>query len=202
MIKLIEPKAIVIFILLLYFLIISVLFPFYYYNNNDFIPILSVFFNAISVTWFVILFLCFTWKYIWKKIPFFSRVFFPDLSGDWEITINYFSECENKTKEIFGKCQIYQNIYSLSINIQTETSESETLSISSEKDPVSGYIKLHYIYKNDVIKQDDGALPDMYLGTAILKVKNNSDYLNGKYFTSRSGKGHFSLSRVSGKKNN
>ncbi|UPK79987.1 hypothetical protein LW139_14325 [Proteus vulgaris] len=202
MLKLIEPKTIVIFILSLYFIIISILFTFYYYTTDGLFSYLSMFFKAISFTWLIIFILCFTWEYLWKKIPLLSKIFFPNLSGDWIITIEYFNKEDNKTKEIEGKCQIHQNIYSLSINIQTETSESETLSISAEKDLISGYIKLHYIYRNEVIKQDDSSLPDIYLGTAILKIKNDSNNLNGQYFTSRNGKGHFSLSRIQDENSN
>ncbi|WP_274369229.1 hypothetical protein [Morganella morganii] len=202
MIKLIDKKLIVSFIIIVYLLSIVILTPYYYLNSNSVFSFLGVFATAFSLSSLIISVLCIKWQSIWNKYPLLSEKLFPNLNGNWEIKIEYVDKESKKTKNILGECQIHQNIFNLSISIQTETSESETLSISAEKDPITGYIKLHYIYRNDVIKQYYHDNPDIYLGTAILQIRNDSNKLNGKYFTSRNSNGHFSISRISNENSN
>lgn len=160
---------------------------------DESVSIFNVLYSGAGLSVVFILILCHIWDYIWKRYPILSKFIFPNLNGKWKITIKWEDKIGNKG-EVIGDCIIHQSIFSISINIDTPNSKSETLTVSPEKNHQTGEIKLFYIYKNEV--KNKGNKPHgMYDGAAMLKISPSHSILEGNYFTSKQGFGYFELVR-------
>ena len=140
----------------------------------------------------IILILLFGWRFIWEKIPKLNDWLFPDINGTWDVEIHWNRKQENETATNGikrGKVVIKQNFLTLSMELFTDESESETLVIQPKKNSDSGRLQFYYIYKNTPIdKGNDTLLP--HIGTAILKVApHNNHIMQGNYFTDRNTQG-------------
>tara|TARA_B100001059_G_C17750447_1_gene536862 strand:+ start:430 stop:1023 length:594 start_codon:yes stop_codon:yes gene_type:complete len=133
------------------------------------------------------------WKWLWKKLPSLNQLLFPDLSGEWDMTIHW------KRGDTGGKVQaiayIKQDFLKMSMEVSSEDSDSNTLLAKPQKDPESGRAILYYMYRTTPkLKNGNSSLP--YDGTAILKIDHTSfNLLEGNYYTDRSTTGHYELKR-------
>ena len=131
------------------------------------------------------------WRRLWKRVPLLSDHYFPDLNGIWQGNIAFESNLEPRSLE--AKVRIRQNLWSIHIDLCSETSKSSTLVAYPTTE--SGNKILYYIYNNVSKTPSFGD----YKGTSVLSVdtKSSSSRLNGHYFTARGTKGRIELERVS-----
>lgn len=141
--------------------------------------------NAAIFELTILLLFSFGWKYIWKCIPILNEWLFPDINGLWTVEIHWTWGEKKGIKK--GEVIIKQNIFSLSMELITDESESETLVAIPKKNSESGRLQLYYIYRN--IPKATTQLQS-HIGTAILKFSpKNLSLLEGNYFTDRNTKG-------------
>ncbi|MGP3618667.1 hypothetical protein ACTVZK_15420 [Pseudomonas aeruginosa] len=134
------------------------------------------------------------WRWLWRKIPLLSSVLFPDLNGEWRMTIHWSGV--DGGGEVEASALIKQSFVSFSIEVQSDVSDSETLVVQPKKDSESGRPVLYYVYRV-VPKGGRDAPAGSYEGTAILKFfEGDSHGLRGNYFTSRNTQGRFELQRA------
>lgn len=133
------------------------------------------------------------WKWLWSKFPILNELLFPDLSGEWEMKIHWSGGGETGIAK--GVAHIKQNFIKISMEVETDKSESETLYAIPSKDSASGRAILYYIYRV-IPRQVNGNCSSSYNGSAILKLNHEGlNSLKGNYFTSQQTKGFFELSR-------
>ncbi|WP_455809756.1 Cap15 family cyclic dinucleotide receptor domain-containing protein [Pseudomonas koreensis] len=135
----------------------------------------------------------FFWRKLWAKIPKLNEILFPDLNGDWNMNITWNSNGENGT--VAAIATIKQSLISVSMEVRSKGSDSETIVVKTSKDSISGRPLIYYFYR--VIPKNidtDASLP--YEGASTLKLfTEEGGILRGNYFTSRNTKGHFELTR-------
>lgn len=159
--------------------------------------------NLVFITVFFV-----AWKWVWKLFPILNRILFPNLEGDWNIEIHWRGGGESGI--VKGTAHIVQNFLKISMEVNADRSESETLCAVPSKDPASGRPILYYVYRvipkqiestkevEEVEEAEEKKAKNYnpYDGTAILKVDHGShDVLNGNYFTSVDRKGFYILSK-------
>lgn len=133
----------------------------------------------------------FVWRYLWQWIPKLNEWLFPDINGLWDVEIHWIWQEKKGVKH--GEVHIKQNIFTLSMELFTDESESETLVVQPKKNSESGRLHLYYIYRNE----PKSTTPlESHIGTAILKFPpQNTSLLEGNYFTDRNTKGVLKLKR-------
>jgi hypothetical protein len=188
MINLYSITKIIVTFSALYAVLLFTLLPFFDIEiNTSSIFKYTAFFEIV-----IILILILGWKFIWNKIPQLNDWVFPDINGRWDVEIHWNWKQDNgemKSGLKKGEVVIKQNFLTLSMELFTNESESETLVIQPKKNPDSGRLQFYYIYKNTSIEKGDNKLAS-HIGTAILKVApDNNDILQGNYFTDRDTKG-------------
>jgi hypothetical protein len=142
----------------------------------------------------LLLFVYFAWRKLWKAVPWLSSLLFPDLNGEWEMIIFYQSPENNGVAK--ARASIRQTFLSISIEVDADGSDSETLSVQQKKDPESGRPLLYYVFRV-VPKMRNGRDTRTYEGAAILKFfEGRSEKLSGNYFTNRNTQGHYELTRA------
>lgn len=137
--------------------------------------------------------LYFGWRKIWALVPKLNQWVFPDLNGNWDVSIHWVWTSKKGTAT--GRAQIKQNLLTLSMELETDNSDSETLLARPKRHPESGRPLIYYIYRNTPKQKsvDSGPPHD---GAALLKIDlKNSRILSGNYFTDRETKGHFEMQR-------
>lgn len=141
---------------------------------------------------FIVFLFVFGWKYIWKYIPILNTWIFPDINGTWDVEIRWnWTQKDGMIKKGIkeGKIYIKQNFLTLSMELFTDESESETLVIQAKKNAESGRLVFYYIYRNTPKNNGDAKLQP-HLGTAILKISPHTNtILQGNYFTDRNTQG-------------
>ncbi|MGF6635488.1 hypothetical protein [Paraburkholderia sp. MM6662-R1] len=138
----------------------------------------------------------FAWKPIWKKIPILNNVLFPNLSGTWNMEIHWKNPTRGQQGVVNASAVIKQDLMSISMEVISAGSDSETLIAHPKKDPVSGRPLLFYVYR--IVPKDKNLHSSHeYRGSALLKFSEaGHGELSGNYFTDRLTKGHFSLTRA------
>lgn len=139
------------------------------------------------------------WRKVWTRFPALNTVLFPDLNGDWRMTIHW-SGVNEEGDAVEGTVQatatIKQNFLHMSMEVESEDSDSETLMAEPKKDPESGRPLVYYVYRV-VPKKTRARAGSSYQGAAILKFEGTqSARLSGNYFTSRMRQGYFTLERI------
>lgn len=135
------------------------------------------------------------WRRLWRRFPALNDHLFPDWNGTWDVEIHW--QWEEKEGTVCGKAEVKQTLLKVSVNLQSERSYSETLSVVPKKHPESARPYLHYLYE---AKPTQGYQNDnpAHMGAAILGPDlNNNDVLRGNYFTDRSTSGHYVMTRAS-----
>ena len=170
------------------------------------LPLLGIAINITSILKYTALFeiiiifiLILGWKFIWKKIPQLNDWLFPDINGTWQVEIHWTWKQEDGSIETGikkGKVVIKQNFLTLSMELFTDESESETLVIQPKKNPDSGRLQFYYIYKNTPIDKGNNNLQS-HIGAAILKIDpHNNCILQGNYFTDRNTHGLLKFTKI------
>jgi SMODS-associating 2TM, beta-strand rich effector domain len=133
------------------------------------------------------------WKSIWSTFPALNRWVFPDLNGEWKMTIHW--QNAEASGVAFARAHIKQDLLRISMEVFSRDSDSETLIAQPKRDPESGRPILYYVYRV-VPKNIKLGTGGSYEGSAILKLSDTGhDRLGGNYFTSRQTLGHFELVR-------
>lgn len=133
------------------------------------------------------------WRKLWALFPVLNTWLFPDLNGVWKINIHY----RNKSASgvVCAEAVIKQTWLSMSMEVLSKDSESQTLAIVPKKDPESGRAQLFYFYRVTP-KKVDAEAREPYEGAANLKVSAaGATQLTGNYYTSVATDGHFELVR-------
>jgi len=135
----------------------------------------------------------FGWRWLWKQIPFLNDVLFPDLNGEWDMTIHW--RWNGKEGVAKATAHIKQSFLKISMEVDSEDSQSTSMMAKPKKDSESGRAILYYIYRSTPkLTVGNNSIP--YEGTAILKLDHkNFKILEGNYYTDRSTKGHYKLKR-------
>ncbi|AUF96920.1 hypothetical protein CXQ80_14270 [Pseudomonas sp. 02C 26] len=135
----------------------------------------------------------FLWRKIWGRYPALNDWVFPDLNGMWDMDITYLWDGkEGSTKAV---ATIKQTLFSVSMEVHSDTSDSETLVVKTIKDANSARPVLYYFYRI-VPKVSKGVVGSGYEGASILKLYGHEGgVLRGNYFTSNNSQGCFSLAR-------
>ncbi len=128
--------------------------------------IISSFRYAVLFEMLVLGALLFGWGTLWKWFPLLNTLVFPDIRGLWDVEIHWVWDKKKGIKE--GKVDIKQNFISVSIELFTDESESETLVVQPKRNPESGRLQLFYIYRNTP-KNTASTQAKPHIGTAILK---------------------------------
>ncbi len=135
----------------------------------------------------------FFWRKLWAKFPKLNEFLFPDLNGTWKMKIHW--SYNGADGVVDATANIRQNLVSVSMEVCSTGSDSETIVVKTSKDSVSGRPIIFYFYR--VIPKNIGGEPSLpYEGASTLKLfTEEGDVLRGNYFTSRNTKGHFELTR-------
>ncbi|ARB31267.1 hypothetical protein HX787_28335 [Pseudomonas tolaasii] len=135
----------------------------------------------------------FLWRKLWGLFPVLNDWVFPDLNGMWDMDIAYvWDGTEGSAKAV---ATIKQSLFSVSMEVHSESSDSETLAVKTIKDINSARPVLYYFYRV-VPKVSKGVVGSGYEGASILKLYGHEgDILRGNYFTSNNSQGRFSLAK-------
>lgn len=135
----------------------------------------------------------FGWRWLWRALPFLNKFLFPDLNGEWDMTIHW--QWNDNKGVAKATAYIKQDLLKISMEVTSGDSDSITLMAKPKRDPESGRAILYYVYRSTPkLKNGTRSLP--YDGTAILKIDHNSfDILAGNYYTDRLTVGHYQLKR-------
>ena len=135
----------------------------------------------------------FGWRWLWQCVPALNRWVYPDIGGEWKITIKWWGEGEEGIVD--AKAIIRQDLLRMSMEVRSDKSESGTLIAEPRKDQESGTPFLYYVYLVTPKLTDEKA-GSPYFGAARLKFfEGKGEELSGNYWTSKQTSGHFHLSR-------
>lgn len=155
---------------------------------------------AASAVFDLLLVVVFTygWRLLWRCIPALNNLLFPDWNGTWDVEINW--QWNEKTGTVCAKAKVKQSLLKLSISLQSERTYSETRAVVPKKHTDSGRPELHYLYDARPTGgyQDDN--PAHSGAATLMPDLDNNDVLRGNYFTDRSSKGHYVMTRTSSAK--
>lgn len=131
------------------------------------------------------------WRQLWRRLPFLASQYFPDLNGIWQGRIEF--ESNSKSKYLQARVRIRQSLWSIYIDLCSETSKSSTLVAYPTTE--SGNKVLYYIFHN--VSRTPGY--NDYKGTSVLAVDTTSPSfrLSGHYFTARGTRGRIELKHIS-----
>jgi hypothetical protein len=123
----------------------------------------------------------------WRFIPGFTWFIFPNIDGLWSGKIVY--ERDSRAAEKKATINIAQNINAITLVLQTEDAESETIVVYPRRLQNSRF-ELLYVYETF---RKPGRPPPFYRyrGTAVIRVE--AGQLIGTYYTEQGGGGtlHF-----------
>ena len=141
----------------------------------------------------LIVWVYFGWRQLWRWVPALNRLLYPDIAGEWNITINWQDDGTEGVVE--ANAIIRQDFVRVSMEVTSLSSESETLIARPKRDPESGKPLLYYVYL--VVPNFIGDnRKEPYFGAAVLKFsETEGGKLSGNYWTSKQTRGHFRLSR-------
>ena len=132
------------------------------------------------------------WRVLWRWFPVLGVLFFPDLNGNWDMTIHWRRGRQAGTRAAVAI--VKQNLVRMSIEVIAPDSDSQTLSVLPKLDPESSVPLVHYIYRVTPHAIGSERRP-AYEGAAILRVDRAGD-MHGNYWTTSPTTGHFVLKRV------
>lgn len=196
MIGLLPLGRVITFIATIYSAITGLILWASYDDSTNFASALSIAFGGSTALHIVLLASFYLgWPKVWRMFPKLNTILFPDLNGSWEMRIEWERNDDHGTS--IATAVIKQSFLKVSMDVDAEDSESQTLLAVPKKDPESGRPLLYYMFlvtpKNRVGFKNAGP----YRGAAILKLgMDNSDVLEGNYFTSQKYVGHYVLKRI------
>jgi hypothetical protein len=137
------------------------------------------------------------WRPLWARVPALNSVLFPDLNGQWRMSIEWSRvDLSGEARgTVEARATIRQSLLHMSMEVESQVSDSETLIARPKKDPESGRPMLYYVYRV-VPRKTSAQAGSAYEGAAILKFDaDHGARLRGNYFTSRMTQGYFTLER-------
>ena len=135
----------------------------------------------------------FGWRKVWARFPILGRIVYPDISGKWDMEINWTGPKKNQSGIAKAQAIIKQDFLRLSMDVNADNSESCTLMAAPRKHPESGEPQLYYVY-SVTTKPQNGYLSETYQGSAILRFDQSAGgQISGNYWTSKHTSGHFRL---------
>lgn len=141
-----------------------------------------------------------TWRAIWRRLPFLNRTFFPDLNGVWEGTLQT-TWIDPATGVPPGPIDthvtIRQGILGVHVRQKTRESDSWSTRVFPHAEPEADRYRLWYAYSNKPKAQVAHRSCD-HDGVAWLEIAldDDPDLLTGQYYTSRRTTGDIALRRV------
>lgn len=123
--------------------------------------------------------------FAWRWIPGFAYFVFPNIRGNWSGTIAY--QRAGESKQLSASLGVEQNVTQISLILQTEDAESETLVVYPRKLSNQRF-ELLYVYET---RRREGRPPPFYRyrGSAVIRVETNPHRLVGSYYTEQGGSG-------------
>ncbi|MBH8614756.1 hypothetical protein I4N56_030770 [Pseudomonas mohnii] len=141
----------------------------------------------------LLVFVYWGWRRLWASFPALNSWLFPDLNGEWDMTIHYRNN--GQSGEVRATAVIKQSWLSMSMEVLSQDSDSQTLAIVPKKDPESGRAQIFYFYRVIPKKTGVGAR-EPYEGSANLRFSEvGPSQLAGNYYTSVATDGYFKLAR-------
>lgn len=155
----------------------------------DVLPIYKILSIGLSIPPLTLIILSVASRKIWFVIMKLNKFFYPDINGFWEGEIQLGDNAESLPL----KAHVRVDMFDMSMDFQSSTSDSITVSMALRTDRGQHY--LDYIYRNESKHPDR----PQYLGTAALRVETSNGQLSmrGQYFTVRKTNGTIRLSRIS-----
>lgn len=194
MINLLPLTKVIAAISVLYAALIALILFFIYDEKSGVTEgVMIAFSGATALNLFLLGAMYIGWRWLWEKFPSLNKLLFPDLNGEWDMTIHW--RWKDKVGIAQATAYIKQDFLKMSMEVYSEDSDSNTLLAKPQKDPESGRAILYYMYRSTPkLKNGNSSLP--YDGTAILKIDHTSfNLLEGNYYTDRSTTGHYELKR-------
>ncbi|QBQ56008.1 hypothetical protein [Nitrosococcus wardiae] len=189
MITLIPIQKIFLAIAILYAVAIVLIIAIFELSGLDSISV--AFRGAFVLELLILSFFVFGWRRLWSRYPILNEWVYPDLNGDWSVSIHWNRENKQGTKTAIA--HIKQDFFRLSMELISDESESETLMVKPKKDPESAKPLIYYIYRNESAQGVANPRPP-HKGAAILKLDHNDqNLLKGNYFTDQATNGHFEM---------
>lgn len=142
-----------------------------------------------------------TWRGIWRRLPLLNKVFFPDLNGVWEGTLQT-TWVDPVTGTVPGpihsRVTVRQGVLKFSICQRTAESDSWSTMVLPEAEPEADRYRLWYAYSNKP-KATVAHRSSNHDGVAWLELSldDDPDELRGQYYTNRRTTGDITLRRVS-----
>jgi hypothetical protein len=141
-----------------------------------------------------------TWRTVWRWLPFLNRVFFPDLNGTWTGTLQttWKDPATGLTPgPIASTVTIRQGLFDISIRQVTGESTSHSNRVIAEADPSADRYRLWYSYDNRP-KAEFHHRSTQHEGVAWLEISlaDSPDRMTGQYFTERRTNGDITLTRT------
>lgn len=129
--------------------------------------------------------------FVWRWIPGFPSLVFPNITGRWKGTLHFTHD--GKASEIPASLDIEQNLNVISLILETDNAESETVVVYPRR-LSNGRLELLYVYET---RTKEGRPPPFYRyrGTAVLRVQDRHKSLVGTYYTEQGGSGTVSFTR-------
>ena len=153
----------------------------------------AAFRGAFVLELLILSFFVFGWRTLWSRYPVLNKWVYPDLNGEWSVSIYWNRANKQGTKTAIA--HIKQDCFRLSMELISDESESETLMVEPKKDPESARPLIYYIYRNESAQGISNPRPP-HKGAAILKLDHNDqNLLKGNYFTDQATNGHFEMRR-------
>lgn len=142
-----------------------------------------------------------TWRGVWRRLPVLNKVFFPDLNGVWEGTLQTTwvdPATGTAPAPIHSRVIIRQGVLQFSISQRTAESDSWSTMVLPEAEPEADRYRLWYAYSNKP-KAAVAHRSSKYDGVAWLELAldNDPDELRGQYYTDRRTTGDIKLRRAS-----
>lgn len=132
-------------------------------------------------------------KWLWKiKILHTWLVPVPNLNGKWQGNIHYYWDGEYRDKPTEVKIQ--QTFLHIQVKIKTDESWSNSICSSFDIDEAKGIRQLIYSYLN-VPKASVRDRSQIHYGTASLYISDDTNTLEGNYWTDRKSQGELKFSR-------
>lgn len=195
MFLLIYPLRVIGFVAIFYCIcVIGVYWAISYFGFGHTSSAFSMAFGGGTALNLILLLFCYWgWRKVWSCFPILNSLLFPDLNGLWDMKIHYRNK--NGGGHLCATAVIKQNWLSMSMEVLSKDSESQTLAIVPKKDAESGRAQIFYFYRVTP-KKTDAEAREPYEGSANLKFSAlGISQLTGNYYTSASTDGHFELSR-------
>ncbi|NHH85715.1 hypothetical protein [Cobetia sp. MB87] len=193
MIGLVSIQRVVVLVAVFYSVAVAIIVSLLGSGNDVFEHILWSFKAAFLLNLLILILVHLVWRKLWKVFPILNNILFPDLNGNWSMKIHWSYEGNSDT--VSARAEIKQTLFSISMSVSSDGSDSDTLLVVPKKELESSGVLLYYVYRV-IPKHKNGKSDSAYNGTSILRIKSkNFDRLEGNYYTDKSTKGYYTLIR-------